>query len=734
MKLGIRILSIYLFLYTSIFNDLTCFSQFSTPNNELTVLNYSVSDKIEKLKKLEIGIRLNDEINRQILSFLHNNTSGSIQNLNPFSERDIDIEAEFVHSQSGTIKKREFFYYLQYRRNTIKNDWEIDGNLVNDSSFRVRFAPPLSGVWLMNVKVMIKDSLYSKIVPFEFSVIENENQGIVSVHENKRNLERNGELILPMGHVFPGPYNGVAVWGADAKKTNKAADVADWNAFQNDIREYIMKGGKYIKTTETSYGNLLEFEQLGNYLNRLHYAWEEDKILDLCEEYDVLINFNLLFQDVFMGYGQSGSPFINANTGKMEGYCAVPWDYGNYGPDKRYNPREYYPNYGYFVEGTHPSNMFTQDELLYWHKQRTRYYISRYGYSPQIYTWELLSEPWHLNEYGEDKPAQTVGHPDLPEVLNAINNYNIVISDYIKDELKDEHLITICQFYPEGIKPELLYSSGGHHNIDMVGINPYSSRPDRLIIAKSSSGNENNVVEVESETSFYKDITSLQELYNKPVILSEYGHGRDKNCMAKTGNNIDVMSVGFTGVAAVCIWGGYSYSNNPEEFDERQLWDATISAERFFEQHVLSMMDTLNGNWIQGRQTANVLVTDWEDVKEVQYYLSEDGSKGAGYVRNLSYNIHNFRLNENCNLNPPVPLDSLYSFSWKEGKNGLYVTGLIKKSKYKIVWYDFITGDYISEQQFRLRRKNKTELKYPDLTFDDPMRPIVWFRLEKIER
>jgi len=733
------------------------------PLYDISILNYTELVNIQKCKKVEFGIDLKEEINERIQLFLSGDKDSHYP-LNPFISDDLDpntselaLHATFIHTATQTKKERDFFYYHQYEQ--VGNGWKGWSDKINQSNnfpMRVRFAPPLAGKWQANVTLMIDGDSIS-LQEFTFEVVENNHPGFVKIHDNKRNLEMGGEITLPIGHVFPGPYNrangGQTPWGDIPNGPQANTTVGDWNQFLGDIESYVNQGGKSFKLVQTAYGNLIEFEEKGNYIKRMHYAWEQDKILDLCEKNEVLINFNLLFQDVIMGYGQNGN-----------GTYGDPWDYGNYGPKGPVSFKaDYYPTFCYFTPGTLPSYQFLDTVLMNYHKQRTRYYVARYGYSPQIYTWELMSEPFHMDQFhnaniqhpltGEDlsdEPATNIEHPGHKVAIDAINRYHNELSDYIKHELKDtDHLITIDQSIIDDNDAIYPYKSAFNPSIDIIGYNYYAASPSKLIRSKNDKNGKNNTEIDQDETTIYKLFYDKFSVLQKPMIFSESGHGStgmSLNCMGTSGNNIDAMTLCYIGIAGVHPWEGYQYGNY-NQYDERLLWPATIAAEKFMNsQKVTEVLDNLEGNWTQGRQIEKTSNSDTEYPKELQYYISQNGELSVGYIRNRSYNVFTARADETCSLldvleasfKEPLNVSSPYTFELGSVKSifnrYLYVTGLEKRTTYEVTWYDFISGKLISEKQIQ-RTDYKTRLKlcFPELTLESPLRPIVWFSVKKVE-
>lgn len=693
----------------------------------VVVMNYEYLHEIQRYKKLELGIELQDDIAKRIEQFVRPDYNSRINSLNPFLEWDIKITATFT-DQNGNKKTRDAFFYQDYTTDERRNDWI---EKPTEYPMRIRFAPSEIGTYTTEIAINYRDTndvFVSEDLPaFEFTVVESNHLGYVSIHENRKNFQRGGEVILPMGHNLAGPYNGVDTYGGDPKTTHKRAQLDDWKNFKGDVKKYIDQGGKYIKLIQIPYSGLIEFEERGNYFNRLHYAWEQDEILDVCEEKDVLIHFNLMFQNPIMKFSQ---------------YGRTNFDFGHWNGLNEIDRKDPYKPYCYYTyEGKEPHEMFMDSLDLAYHKQRMRYYISRYGYSPQIYNFELLSEPWHLNEtfynpnyfktgIKEGKwtaPSTEPNHPDFYKVKKALVNYHKEMSDYIKDELgHKEHLIGITIFsggasYPFGDKDILLDSSVFLPNIDIIGVNRYDATPDKLIASKASDNNETPV----GENSYFQMVKKLHDLCDKPVIYSEAGS--DGSCDGVFMHKIDVMTLAFTGAASVQMWAGYSHG--PGMFDERTLWQHTIRAQQHLDgKNFTRVLGAMDGEWVQGRQMDFIRGGTKKPGKEVQYYISQSGDQSVGYVRNRTINDVTIKTKE-CNVNYPSPWMEPQSIDPK--KNGKLTIDGLMKGEYIIDWYGFENGNYLYSSNVKVGRGGKLKkLPHPEMapaTEGNPANPVVWF-------
>lgn len=696
-------------------------------------MNPSESKSIYRLQKFELGIALPERINQEIRSFVYNlRLAPGSKRLNPFLEWELDVGAIFTH-ENGTSKTIDGFYYEDFKYK--KNDWELNPS---PYTMRVRFAPPLSGTWTCQVSVKVRGKQVVHTSPFTFQTIASSAPGYVSVHANNRNFERGGKMIFPIGHNFAAPEDSVRMYhnmepGLAPHELNKATNASTWERYRQFISDFADSGGGFIRTIQTPWASLVEFEQKGNYFHRMHYAWEQDKLLELCEQKDVLILYNLFIQEPFMNFGD---------------YWFYDWDWDSYDYDEKHHPESPYPVYGYNDNPgkKQPHEMFLLDEDMRYHEQRTRYYIARYGYSTAIYGFELLSEPYHLDQYWKNGPNNEPflhkDHPLHDTVVKAIANYHSRISDYIKNTLNHrEHLIAVNVTnaswlpYEGGIYDLSILSP----NIDFVGINPYARFPNRFLISKTQRRGHLEIDE--GENSYAALIHDYWNLCNKPIMISEGGQDEAVlGCSDYTGSAVDNKTLGFLGFAGYNLWTGF----RKHEFF---VWENTVRSHLFFSESVIPILENGSGNWKQGRQEEKLNRKDKEAIKELQYYVSEDQRLSAGYVYNRSYNFFTTRISDECSeahftepesdgLPSMYPLETPQTVVWNQGprKFRLTVEGLLKKQEYTIQWYSFSDAQVVHTATVRSNRKGMFVLQYPDLTVtgNEP-NPVVWYTLKAID-
>lgn len=694
-------------------------------NVRAEILNYGDKGQVQLLKKLELGVMVSDNISKQINNFLKKVETDEADKLNPYLEWDIDLEFTFTHKESGASENIDAFYYVEFERNLRKNDWV---ELPNKYPFRVRFAPTKEGDWSYSAVLKVRGKNVASIPENSFTVVDNEAHGFTMLHPNGRNVQLDGNIIIPVGHNFISPVNGVDTYACKPGETNKAARVDDWLDYHKDIQAYHRLGGRYFRFVCTAWSSMIEFEEKGNYYGRMHYAWEQDRLLEYCEANNMLINMNFMFQEPLMNYGQ---------------YNTAAWDFSHYEVQSdnsyRYNANDQYKPFCYNDSiGKEPHQMFTDEDDLRYHEQRMRYYISRYGYSTSIMMFEFLSESWHLDQYYPGPSFEMLADEHGEKVRNALKTYNERMAAYIKDSLNHkQHLIGLHAFdnkifWEDTVAQKILDPSAKLSGIDVVGFSTYKNEPQRLLIKKTNRGSAVD----EGENSFYQKNTEFWSDYGKPIMHFEQGSSSDRiganDASNYTPHSVDVRTVGFTGCAGFFAWEGFIKT---EGRDQSVAWSSTVLGEKWMNNEFnIGVLSNSNGTWIQGRQAERHTRKVSRATKETEYYVSGDKKSATGYVLNRTFNSFTMSTTEEnkaLQTNPGDAYDELTSIAWDEGRKLLYVSELLPKQAYKITWYDWTTFEEIGTQVLKTSKRGEYRLEFPELTLipGNLMRPMVWFTL-----
>ncbi len=688
--------------------------------NELKVkvINTPATGVFPTFSKVELGIELPEAIQLKMLNFFAKLRVSNFDKVNPFLQWDLNVVAVFRQEESNKTIRVPAFFFRDFKRDTIQNKYvAID---VRDN-MRVRFAPPVQGKWTVTMEWSVKSQPQPNTgIVAEFHVVESTNPGYVRVHPNGKNLQLGDSIFYPVGINFPSPMkevinyhtildaNGKIPYGPD--ETHLVVKPNAYLRYLREIENYAKSGGKYIRILQSAWGSLLEFEEKGNYFNRMHYAWEQDHLVDICAANQVYILFNLLQQEPFMKYGN---------------YDMFDWDWSHYDREGKYYADDPYPAYCY-AQGDRklPHEMFMNETDLNYHEQRLRYYIARYGYSTNIYVFELLSEPWHLDQLDKREPFFE-NTPEGEKLRKAVMNYQSRMASYMR-----KNLTHAPQLIGVGISnghvfdgPWGIDSSIYIPEVDVIGINPYSAVPEKLVI---TTGKSNNVLDP-SENTMRRTVYLLSEKSGKPVFISEGGAGDgvdEKSNFSQ--QKLDMAAFGFSGLAGFNSWVGWFYGHEV-------TWPHMIVVQNFFNSAIFKeVLIQGNGKWVHGVQAEKLNKKDKKRSKEAQYYISENGKVAAGYVKNRTYNFwtkatHVKELPYDFLKSDPQ-LGSLRDIGWEDGKP-LFVEGLEKGKKVTVSWYNAMNGELIGTEEFKWKRK--FVLRHPTLRVEDDGKelPICWFRI-----
>ena len=185
-------------------------------------------------------------------------------------------------------------------------------------------------------------------------------------------------------------------------------------------------------------------------------AWRLDRIIESCEKNGIAI------QLVLQHHGQF-STSVNAN-----------WD------DNPYNII-YAATDGGFLNT--PEEFFTDAEAIRLTKNKYRYIVARWGYSPGILTWELWNEVQFTDGWSSDQTSVVSWHNEMANYIHSIDPF--------------DHPITTSS---HGSGFDAIWNL---NNIDLVQVHHYGG----------------NMV------SYFESTALGLSSYGKPVIMGEFGAG-----------------------------------------------------------------------------------------------------------------------------------------------------------------------------------------------------------------
>lgn len=643
---------------------------------EVASFSHSDLNTVEALKKFEFGIRLPQDIEDRIQYYINTGDSTDPVNggINPYLDWQLNAEAHFVHRSTGFDKLVYGFYFQDFERDTSNpniNYWSWN-ELPTDYHLRFRYAPEKEGVWDIALKVTLGDSSVYSYCPFSINVTPNtDNDGYVKVAPNKHVLQRNGELFFPVGQNGPWPRDfgpGTGVYnGAYA-----TAPVRAWpyKEFAETMEGYSQAGMNYFRIILQPFSLDIEFEEVGNYTSRLNYGWEIDNIVEKAEEEDLYIHFNFMLHSIFEN--ASALAFLNWDWGNEYIAYGYPVSEGAYGYKDRFN-----------ISDTLPEAFFSDPGCKKYYKQKLRYLISRYGYSPHIALFELLSEASNVGKhydivnttgaYGQDSVGLNLRYAAYEQ--SAEHRLNMAwwhdeMAKYIKNDLgHTEHLISVSYGHLPA-PPDYSYAIP---EVDVITHNRYSD----------IFGGKYN--------SYVFENNSLFNLYQKPVLHSETGPLWEVSCDNDVSYLKESWMAAFTGVAGYNMWNGY-YSPH--------LWPRLGQIRSFIHDNA-EVNELFMGDWVAGYTNDNTSAVFNAPAirKEAVSVRGTSGSterRRAGVISNLTDNYYtNTNLMQPTSCSQNTPQDSLQNKRDLYSNNGILMSSEGMVSDFTFDWYDN-NGNYLS--------------------------------------
>jgi len=258
---------------------------------------------------------------------------------NPYDPLEIRVEAQFT-APSGTVLTVPAFYYRDFTYNGSRV------SATDDVSWRVRFTPQEVGDYSYTVSATAANGTVSS-EPVTFTVSESDRRGFVRVDaRNPRYFAfDDGSPYFPIGLNM--------AWSTG----NTIGDYETW------LDELQASGGNFIRVWMAPWNMTIEWIDtgLGNYERRQFRAYELDRVIELAAERDIYIMLTLL------NHGQF-------NTSVNPEWDQNPYNAANGGPCDT------------------PQCFATDPEAIRYWEQRVRYIVARWGYSPNIMTWEWWNE------------------------------------------------------------------------------------------------------------------------------------------------------------------------------------------------------------------------------------------------------------------------------------------------------------------------------------------------------
>lgn len=445
------------------------FAQYSD-SVRIRVMN---TEPVAQWERAEVGIQLPAILEKQIDNFLRKQSDS--KKLNPFLEWEIRVEAIF-QKPSGVSFTVDGFYYESFDpkmknfmppKNGVgysEDEYRSLGQYIqreNQYSFRARVAPDETGDWKCSVRVLVSDTLFESEA-VTFNVRPSEKAGLLTVGNNGRFLERGGKAFYPVGCNMPWPqtsekfdpelfsrmkqrqWDGKVAAITEAYKSVYVLPRV-YDRYRAFMKDYADGGMNTFRTIMYPTGTEIEWEELGNYSRRMSMAYELDQILDMAEDEDVVLFWNLQIHYTFQ-YAKNA--------------YGVNWSW-----DRKMNGFDYC--YKSLLESDDPLEFFQNEEAKKYYKQRLRYILSRWGYSANIGVFELFSE---ISNVGTQK-ADHSEYYRTGDHWKIYRDWQVEMAAYIKSQYNGQIHPLTGSYAGEKVENDDVYES---RFMDVMASNIYN--------------------------------------------------------------------------------------------------------------------------------------------------------------------------------------------------------------------------------------------------------------------
>ena len=703
-----------------------------------------------KFSKTEIGIKLPDQWNKEIQAFF-NGVAQKDKCLNPFNPEDISVELQLFNKEGVMIESRPGFYYEAFRKDLKNNLWIRD---TTDYPFRIRFSPKEIGQLSARVHLVIRNHTNYKGELF-FEVLDTNEPGYLEIGANGKHMRFSDTKtsFFGVGQDIPWP-----VW-EDWSRLDKAIGPQPIEAIYRSLNAFKNAGGNYTRFVASSWFMQLEFEALGNYQPRMGQAWEFDNIADFCEENDIYYMFCALLHTPLESRSDEKAgliPGVRWETNCYNDLDQTPTDFPHEDPIGIDKAIEFYSN---------PiANKYTRNYF--------RYLVARYGYATHLAGWQLMSEVDETAEYRD----QQIGDSTVDHSENRLHvrNWTNAMSTYIREELKDPHLISIAIIKGKGYSktlwdPELFNLK----HIDFFGYHDYmyennsgeGKTRNRNLLLRFSSVNELNL-------GYQNGSISYPGYQRKLFIYDEFGHflsiprkipeDEFDDPTIVYNNCADFMfkqDLWFT-LASGCAVAGLDWWNN-DQTGRYKMWMKyfnginTFVSDIDFEKVNFNVVRETKGNFSIAQRwplteeeinRSNSKPYRKSDLLEAYTQVSESGDQAFGWMSNRSFHPYNLLETYPClaalyNGTEPFSIPYLYppkddDLSNKpieigEGDCFVKVFHLLKNQKYEVRFYNTISAECIHSVLLKTNGKGILKLTSPEMNVND--NPDVAFKLKLIK-
>lgn len=375
---------------------------------------------------------------------------------NPYDPSDVDVVAFFTPPEGSALVVPGFF--MRPYRQTCTPETCDSERLVTAGrpEWRVRFTPNQIGQWKYLVEVRQNGNGTQTIARGEFDVTPSDSPGFVRVSDNPRYFGfETGTPYFPIGENLAWSWS----------------DTGGIFAFERWLDELSAVGANYARVNiDIPWFIGLDWSgPAGDYDASQEAGWRMDTIVRLAEERGIYLQVVLIWHQ---GFIQTEELPVDLPSGVERRDLTYDWN------DNPYNLENGGPLSG-------PSAIFFDAGARQLLHQRLRYAAARWGYSPNIFAWEIVDEVDSMTGYTPSRAETWL--LDMIAALRQVDPY--------------DHLVTVGTYQPDAAIWQL-------DSIDFAQVAAYQSRPAQ------NADDQVAMVLGRLSTAFANT--------TKPIILSEF--------------------------------------------------------------------------------------------------------------------------------------------------------------------------------------------------------------------
>ena len=304
---------------------------------------------------------------------------------NPFDPCEIDVMVRF-HQPDGTDVNIPGFYYQAYTPSGSNPETYPDSG-AGAVSWKARFAPSQLGSHICDIIVKDANGTTTAANAKTFTCTESGKKGFIRVDPNQHDFLKytNGDTRINIGQNIGWNNGGVYGWNDYLVKLHNAG--ANWVRLWSCT--YGSDMGVALEWKPGLWGTTY-FQGAGK--PSLQTSLRMDRYVEIAEQNDIAIQFALQHHGQF-------STTTNPD-----------WDNNPYNSES-----------GGFLDD--PSEYFTDPCAIKLTKNKYRYIVARWGYSPAIFAWELFNEVQWTDGWNYDQSTVVSWHNTMASYIRSLDTF-----------------------------------------------------------------------------------------------------------------------------------------------------------------------------------------------------------------------------------------------------------------------------------------------------------------------